>query len=63
MEPGSMTPAEIEVQMSIFEEFERQERWDELARIGVLAPFFVDDDTPRAAAARFATGFLRSLSD
>jgi hypothetical protein len=50
-------------QMTIFEEVQRRADWDELASIGVVAPFFIDDPTPRAAAASFATGFLRSLSE
>jgi hypothetical protein len=47
----------------VFEELDRRAAWDELARIGVVAPFFNGDPTPRAAAAHFATQFLRSLSE
>jgi hypothetical protein len=53
----------LDGQTTIFDELERRAAWDDLARIGVVAPFFIGDPTPRAAAAHFATQFLRSLSE
>ncbi len=53
----------LDGQTTIFEELERRDAWDELAAIGVVAPFFIGDRTPRSAAAHFATQFLRSLSE
>jgi len=48
--------------MSIFDAVDADRAWDRIASSGVIVPFFVGDEVPATALARFAHNFQTAIS-
>ena len=62
MRAAKSPPEQIPGQMSIFDAVDADRAWDRIASSGVIVPFFVGDEVPATALARFAHNFQTAIS-